>query len=187
MARWITVGLLILMFSTVVAGGYSAPRPSPFPLAEGNRWTLDGIDTNVTRIMSVRKQGQNLVLHGLPGARPLRVRSSGTTIQVWDTGNRRWEGLFRFGERAGESYLVRLGDTLLWRNVVVTVASKSARVTDDRGRTRRGTRFTFAAKAPIADAGLESMTFVPRLGPVEIVELTIAGPRELALASHRLR
>jgi len=186
MTRLISVGLLAIVLNTA-AGASGQPRPSPFPLEAGNRWTLRHAETDVARTLSVRQQDAGLVLHGLPGAAPLRVRSAGETVQVWDTSNRRWEGLFRFGERAGDSYLVRLGDTLLWRNVVVTVASKRAQVTDDGGRTRRGTRFTFAAKAAVADAGVESMTFVPLLGPVEIIELTIAGPRELALVSHRLK
>lgn len=186
MARWISVGLLTAMLTTVACAD-AVPRPNPFPLADGNRWTFRHTETDASRTMSVRKGNQGLVLTGLPGAPALPVRWTGSTVQAWDTSSDRWEALFRFGLPAGKSYLVRLGDTLLWRNVAVTVASKRARVEDDHGRTRRGTRFTFAAKTPIADAGVESMTFAPRLGPVEITELTIAGPRELVLVSHRLR
>jgi len=185
MARWISVGFLTVMLTTVACAD-AVPRPNPFPLADGNRWTFRHTETDVSRTMSVRKADRGLVLVGLPGAPALRVRWAGTTVQAWDTSGDRWEALFRFGLPAGKSYLVRLGDTFVWRNVAVTVASKRARVEDDRGRTRLATRFTFASKTPIADAGIESMSFVPRVGPVRIVELTIAGPRELALVSHRL-
>lgn len=186
MARWISVGLLTLVLGTAV-GANAVPRPNPFPLADGNRWVLRDIETNAARTLAVREQGPSLVLHGLPGALPMRVRWAGETVQVWDTSNERWEALFRFGEPVGESYLVRLGDTLLWRNVAVTVASKRARVDDHRGRTLVSTRFTFASKSKIADAGVESMSFAPRVGPVHIAEQSIAGTRELTLVAARLR
>ena len=185
MARWISVGLLTLVLGAA-AGGYAAPRPNPFPLADGNRWTLRDVETNVARTMRVRSEGRGLVLHGLPGAAPMRVRWAGETVQVWDTSNDRWEALFRFGEPVGESYLVRLADTLMWRNVVVTIAAKRAPVEDHRGRPLISTRFTFAAKIPIADAGIESMSFAPRVGPVQISEQSIAGTRKLTLVSARL-
>jgi hypothetical protein len=187
MTRWISVGLLTLCLG--VAGSASAePRPSPFPLAEGNRWTLRDIETNAARAIAVRGGPEGLVLSGLPGAPSMRVRWLGDTVQAWDAGDRRWEALFRFGVPVGERYLVKLGATSLWRGVVVTVASKRAAVEDFNGRTRRGcTRFTFTAKRPLADAGLESFAFAPGVGPIQVVEQTIAGSRELALASHRVK
>lgn len=172
------------MLATVSAGlaALTAAAPSPFPLADGSRWTLrDG--SGVARTMSVRDS----VLRGLPGAGPLRVRRVGLAVQAWDSTQGRWEAMFRFGARAGTRYTVDLPATGLWRSVVLTVASKNATVEDSEGRPRGGcTRFTIRARKPIADAGVEEVAFAPGVGPVRIVEQTIAGPRELLLVSHRL-
>jgi hypothetical protein len=186
MARLISVGLLTLVLATAV-GAQAVPRPNPFPLADGNRWILRDPESSVARTMSVEARGQGLMLEGLPGAGALRVRWAGDSVQAWDTANDRWEALFRFGADAGDRYSVRLGDTVLWRHVVVTVASKRAQIEDMSGRTRVGTRFSIASKRLIADAGIESMSFAPGVGPVQFAEETIAGPRELVLAAHRLK
>jgi hypothetical protein len=91
MLRWVSVGLLTL--SLVMVGGVSAePSPSPFPLAAGNRWTLRDIETNVARTIFVRKEADGLVLTGLPGAPPLRVRWVGETLQAWDVVDERSSG-----------------------------------------------------------------------------------------------
>lgn len=186
MIRWVSVGLLTL--SLVMVGGVSAePSPSPFPLAAGNRWTLRDIETNVARTIFVRKEADGLVLTGLPGAPPLRVRWAGETLQAWDVADDRWEAIFRFGGPAGKGYLVNLGNTLLWRNVVVTLDAKRAPVGDLSGRTRKCVRFTFGYKRGLADAGLESISFAPGIGPVRIADQTIAGTRELALAGYRVK
>jgi hypothetical protein len=186
MVRWVSVGLLTLSFAVV--GGVSAePSPSPFPLAHGNRWTLRDIETNAARTISVRKEADGLVLSGLPGAPPLRVRWAGETLQAWDVADERWEGIFRFGGLAGKGYPVNLGNTLLWRNVVVTLNAKRAAVDDFGGRSRKCLQFTFGYKRGLADAGLESISFAPGIGPVRIADQTIAGTRELALASYRVR
>lgn len=172
MVRSLTAGLVAVV----------ATAPSPFPLADGSRWTLRGVDTGATRTISVR----DAVLHGLPGAGPLRVRRVGRTVQAWDATQQRWEPLFRFAAPAGSRYAVHLGGTALWRAVIVTVASKNAVVEDFDGRPRRGcTRFTIRATKPIADAGVEEVAFAPGVGPVRIVEQTIAGTRELLLDSYR--
>lgn len=186
MTRLISVGLLAIVLSTA-AGVSGQPRPSPFPLADGNRWTFRSVELNGVHTIAVERAPQGLVLRGLPGAPSLRVRWLGQTVQAWDTGNRRWEAILRFGEPAGSSYRVNLAETVLWRNVVVTVGSKQARVEDYAGRERRATRFVFASKSKIADAGLEWMAFAPGVGPVRIAEQTIAGTRELALTGHRLK
>jgi hypothetical protein len=186
MTRWISVGLLTL--SLGAAGSTSAePSPSPFPLAAGNRWTLRDIETNVARTISVRKEAEGLVLTGLPGAPPLRVRWAGETLQAWDVADERWEAIFRFGGPAGKGYAVNLGSTLLWRNVVVTLDAKRAPVSDLNGRTRKCVRFTFGYKRGLADAGLESISFAPGIGPVRIADQTIAGTRELALAGYHVK
>jgi hypothetical protein len=185
MARWIPAAFVILALGTT-GSAFAQQARSPFPLADGNRWTLVDAETDADRTISVNRESGALVLKGLPGAPSLRVRWSGETVQAWDTTDHRWESVFRFGEPAGTSYLVRLGSTLLWRNVTVTVASKRAQVEDHQGRTRVGTRFTFASKQKIADAGIESFAFAPGIGPIRIVEQTIAGTRELALAAHRV-
>ena len=187
MTRWISVGLVgVLAFLVGTAGSAPAQSRSPFPLAEGNRWTHRGTETNFTRTMLVRGQADALVLSGLPGAPPLRVRWLGETVQAWDSGNDRWEALFRFGEPARSSYRVNLANAPLWRNLVVTVDSKRAPV-EYAGRMRLCTRFSFATKSKIVDAGLESMSFAPGVGPVLIAEQTIAGTRELELTSHRVK
>jgi hypothetical protein len=186
MIRWVSVGLLTLSF--VVVDGVSAePSPSPFPLAAGNRWTLRDIETNAARTISVHKEAKGLVLSGLPGAPPLRVRWEGETLQAWDVADERWEAIFRFGGPAGKGYLVNLGNTLLWRNVVVTLNAKRAAVDDLSGRTRKCLRFTFGYKRGLADAGLESISFAPGVGPVRIADQTIAGTREIALAGYNVK
>jgi hypothetical protein len=186
MLRWVSVGLLTL--SVVMVGSVSAePSPSPFPLAAGNRWTLRDTETNAARTISVRKEAEGMVLSGLPGAPPLRVRWMGETLQAWDVADDRWEAIFRFGGPAGKGYAVSLGNTILWRNVVVTLNAKRAAVDDFAGRTRKCLRFTFAYKRGLVDAGLESISFAPGIGPVRIADQTIAGPRELALAGYRVK
>jgi hypothetical protein len=186
MARWIPAALVVLAL-TMTGSAAAEPRPSPFPLDDGNRWTMRDAETSLARTISVNQESGGLVLKGLPGAPSLRVRWVGETVQAWDTADQRWESVFRFGEPAGTSYLVRLGSTLLWRNLTVTVASKRARVDDYEGRTRVCTRFIFASKQKVADAGLESFAFARGIGPIQIVEQSIAGTRELALAGHRLK
>jgi hypothetical protein len=186
MARWISVGLLTLMLGAAT-GAEAVPRPNPFPLADGNRWTFRAVELNAARTMSVEQTGQGLVLSGLPGAPDLRVRWAGETVQAWDARNDRWEALFRFGAAAGDSYRVNLADTVLWRNVTVTVASKQARVEVSDGRERRATRFLISSKQKVADSGIEWMAFAPGVGPIRFAEQTIAGTRELALTGHRLK
>lgn len=186
MTRWISVGLLTLSLGAA-ASASAEPSPSPFPLADGNRWTLRNVETNAARTISVRREAEGFVLSGLPGAPALRVRWVGETLQAWDTANGRWEAIFRFGAPTGKGYPVSLGNTLLWRNVVVTLSSKRAAVDDFVGRTRPCLRFTFGYKRGLADAGLESMSFAPGIGPVRIADQTIAGTRELALAGYRVK
>lgn len=186
MARWIPAAFLVVALGTT-GSAFAEPTPSPFPLADGNRWTLRDVETNAARTIAVSKQDQGLVVSGLPGAPAIRVRWAGDTLQAWDSTNERWEALFRFGEPAGTTYSVRLGNTLLWRNVTVTVATKRARLADAQGRTRLCTRFTVTSKQKVADAGVESLAFAPGVGPMQIVEQTIAGTRELSLAGRALK
>jgi hypothetical protein len=82
---------------------------------------------------------------------------------------------------------VNLGRTLLWRNVVVTLNAKRAAVDDFDGRSRKCQTFTFGYKRGLADAGLESISFAPGIGPVRIADQTIAGTRELALDAYRVK
>jgi hypothetical protein len=186
MVRWIPAAVLVLALGAVGSAS-GEPQPSPFPLAAGNAWTLRDVETNAARTISVSKGEKGLVLSGLPGAPALRVRWSGDTVQAWDASNERWEAIFRFGLPAGSSYTVRLGSTLLWRHVVVTVASKRARIEDYSGRSRVCTRFTFSTKTKVADAGLEWFAFARGVGPVRFAEQWIGGSRELALAGDRVR
>ena len=162
--------------------------PSPFPFADGNRWVLRNTDTGTARTISLSRKQSGLVLRGLPGAADLRVRRVSKTIEAWDPASRRWEPLLRLGAPAGTRYVVDIGDSSLWRSLQVTVASRQAVVHDARGKTLRGcVRLTFRARKPIADAGLEELTFAPGIGPVAVTEITIAGSRRSTLASYRLR
>ena len=69
----------------------------------------------------------------------------------------------------------------------MTVASRDTVLEDVRGKTLRNcVRLTFAARKPIADAGLEEFVFAPGVGFARTSVQSIAGPRELVLASARL-
>lgn len=159
---------------------------SLFPLADGNRWTLRDVETDAATTIAVRRESGAFVLRGFPGASDLRVRMVEKTLHAWDPDNRRWEPLFRFGARVGARYAIRLGSTALWQSVSAVVASKTAVVHDADGRPLRGcTKFTFRGRGKLVDAGIEEMVFAPGIGPVRIVEQTIAGPREKTLESFR--
>lgn len=183
-----------LVFVAIALGAapFASPSPtaspSPFPLADGNRWVLRDTETGTARTILLVRKPSGLVLRGLPGAADLRVRGAGKTKEAWDPASRRWEPLLRLGAPAGTRYVVDVGNSGLWRSLQVTVASRQAVVHDARGKTLRGcVRLTFRAKKPIADAGLEELTFAPGIGPVAVTEITIAGPRRSTLASYRLR
>jgi hypothetical protein len=161
---------------------------SPFPLADGNRWVLRNTASGAVRTMSLSRKPSGLVLRGLPGAADLRVRRVGKATEAWDRTSGRWEPLLRLGAPVGTRYVVDIGDSTLWRSVQVKVASRQAVVHDARGKTLRGcVRLAFHARKPVADAGLEELTFAPGIGPVAVTEITIAGPRRSTLASFRLR
>jgi len=183
----IALTAVALTIVTVQYAGATGP-PSAFPLADGNRWILSDVEGGGRATVSVRRQPAGLVLDGLPGTADLRVRAAGRTIEAWDPANRRWEPLLRLGAPAGTKYVVNLGSEPLWRSLRVTVASRDAVVHDARGKTLRNcVELTFRSLKPVADAGLEELTFAPGIGLVRTVELTIAGPRERVLASLRLR
>jgi hypothetical protein len=170
-----------------VSAGSAGPPRSMFPLADDNRWTFRSMSVGGARTMSLEQQRGGLVLNGFPGAGPLRVRARGRAVEAWDTADRRWEALLRFGGATGSAYRVSLEDLALWRGVVVTVASKRATVRGSDGRAYRAcTRFTLRPPAKVADAGVLELAFAPGIGPVRFVEQTIAGPRAWALASSRL-
>jgi hypothetical protein len=181
----VAAGVVALVFAAAAA---SAPSPSLFPLADGNRWLLRDAERGATSIVSVRRQGRGYVLRGFPGAGDLRVRAAGEALQAWDSREARWEPFLPLGSRAGTTQAVDLGATDLWRNVLVTVASRNATVGNNDGSERRGcTLLTFRSKGKLVDAGLEEMAFAPRVGPVRIVEQTIAGPREKLLVARTVR
>ena len=179
--------LITVATALALGGGAAAKKPlSHFPLADGNRWTLRDVESNAATTISVRRESGAFVLRGFPGASDLQVRMVEKTLHAWDPDNRRWEPLFRFGARVGAKYTVALRSTALWQAVAVVVASKSAVVHDAEGRTLRGcTKFTFRSRGKLVDAGIEEMVFAPGIGPVRIVEQTIAGPREKTLESFR--
>jgi hypothetical protein len=187
MARNGIVAVGIVALSVAAAAG-AAPSPSLFPLADGNRWMLRDAERGAVSTISVRRQGGSFVLHGFPGAGDLRVRAAGEAVQAWDSSQARWEPFLPLGARAGTTQPVDLRATALWRNVLVTVASKNATVENDDGSERRGcTLLTFRSKGKLVDAGLEEMAFAPRVGPVRIVEQTIAGTRVKALVARTVK
>lgn len=186
---WIARALPVVVGLALVACGDAAVAlaPHPFPLANGNHWTLRQVDSGVATTISVRRSAGRLVLHGFPGAGDLRVRRAGQTLEAWDPADGRWEAFFRFGAPVGTRYVVKLPRTPLWHSVEVSVASKSAAVRDYNGKLRRGcTRFTFSYEG-VADAGLEHLSFAPGIGPVRYSESTIAGPRTYALAAFKVK
>jgi hypothetical protein len=70
---------------------------------------------------------------------------------------------------------------------VVTVATRTAWVRDARGRLHRGVvGLVVRARKPIPDAGVVELAFARGVGPVRIVEQTIAGARVLLLRSYRI-
>jgi hypothetical protein len=180
----VAAGIVALAVSATAA---TAPSPRLFPLADGNRWTLRDPERGATSIISVRRQGPVYLLRGFPGAGDLRVRADGQALQAWDAEQGRWEAFLPLDAREGSTQRVDLGGTALWRNVLVTVASRNATVENDDGGERRGcTVLTIRSKGKLVDAGLEEIAFAPRVGPVRIVEQTIAGLRVKALAASSL-
>ena len=182
---------LALLAGCGAAAGESADSSAPpalLPLADGNRWVLRDVESSSTTTVSVDRTSAGLVLRDIPGAAELRVRAVGAAVQAWDPAAGRWEPFLRLGAAAGTRYAVDLTRAPLWRSLRVTVASREAIVHDARGKTLRNcVKLTFRSLKPVADAGLEELTFAPGIGLVRTVETTIAGPREHVLASLRLR
>jgi hypothetical protein len=166
-------------------GANAATQPSFFPLEVGTSWQL--YDERTGRRLSAvavarEAEPSGVVLRGFPGLGEARVRSAGEAVEIWDPGTRRWKQFLRLGAPAGTSWAVNLPQTILWRNVVVTVASRSAVVGDEDGRTVRGAvRLTLRNRGKLADAGLEELVFAPGIGLARVVETTIAGPRTAVL------
>lgn len=184
--RWRrSIGVLAIALTGcgVAAAG---PQPSLFPLDDGNRWTFRSTTVGGVRTVGVEQRPGGLVLNGFPGVGPLRVRTTGRTVEAWDVADRRWEALLRFGAPTGSAYRVSLGEAPLWRGVMVTVTSKQATVRGSGGRAYRScTRFTLRPPAKLADAGVLELSFAPGVGLVRWEEQSIDGPREWALASYR--
>jgi|SRR5215208_2001513 len=178
------VGLALALCGTAA----TARQPRFLPLANGNRWTLRDLETRAATTVSVRTQGKAFVLRGFPGTSSLRVRRVQQNIQAWDRAQRRWESFLRLGARAGTRYGVDLGDAFLWQAVEVRVASKRADVRDYHGKLHRGcVRFTLRYRQPIADAGLEQLSFAPGIGLVRYSDTSIGGPRTSALGAARIK
>jgi hypothetical protein len=69
----------------------------------------------------------------------------------------------------------------------VKVDSRRTVMFDAGGKALRNcVRLTFAARKPIADAGLEELVFAPGIGFARTTEQTIAGPRVHLLAAYKL-
>jgi hypothetical protein len=177
MRAWISPVLASLALLTADGVG-AAPAPSQFPLAAGNTWYLADAENGAGSQVSVHARANGLLLRGFPGSGDLRVRRAGLAVEAWDPADGRWEAFLRLGAPAGTHYKVDLARTGLWRNLVVTVASRKLEVEDARGRSLRGcVRLTFRNPKGLADAGLEELVFAPGVGIVRIAEMTIAGTR----------
>jgi hypothetical protein len=180
--------ILVILAGLLPAAGAATEPPSLLPLASGNRWVLRDSMFGGTETISVTRATGGLVLHGVPGAGDLRVRAAGGAVVAWDAVDQRWESFLRLGAATGTTYTVDLAGLPLWRSLKVTVGSRRTVVSDARGKTLRNcVRLTFAARKPIADAGLEELVFAPGVGFARTTEQTIAGPRVHLLAALRLR
>jgi hypothetical protein len=174
-ARFVTA---VATFALVAAAGAEAAPAPLFPLAAGSTWYLADAKSAAGSQVSVRARGNTVFLRGFPGTGDLRVRRAGLGVEAWDTADGRWEPFLRLGAPVGTQYRVDLAPTGLWRNLVVTVASRKLEVEDARGRALRGcVRLTFRNPKGLADAGLEELVFAPGVGIVRISEITIAGTR----------
>ena len=167
--------------------GADAATPRPlFPLEVGTTWQLvderTGAAAPPVRVARPAEPS-GVVLRGFPGLPPTRVRENGTSIEAWDPDPGRWEPFLRLGAETGTSYRVDLSQSLLWRNVLVTVAARDATASDADGETvRNAVRLTLRPKGKgMADAGLEELVFAPGVGLARVVETTIAGPRVTVL------
>jgi hypothetical protein len=159
-----------------------------FPLRLDNTWTYEDLDYGGESTLDVaRGRTGTFVLEGFPGANDLRVRWSGTTLQAWDAGDRRWEPLLRLGARGGTTYEVELPQPL-WNGVRVTVATKRGAVRNAvLRRTFPGVvKLRIQPDPDLADAGLTELDFAPRVGLVRWVEESIAGPVVHVLSGGRV-
>jgi hypothetical protein len=188
MRGWAACAVVPLAIATGVSSAATPPPASLFPFADGNRWTLRERTSGAPMTISMRGRPGAFVLHRFPGLEAVRVRRVRGSVEAWDSADRRWEPFLRLSASVGTRYRVDLAGSVLWESVDVAVASKRALVRDYRGRVlRRCTRLTFRYRSPIADAGLEQLSFAPGIGPVSVSETTIAGTRERVLASFRVR
>jgi hypothetical protein len=178
---------LVVVAAALVVVPLAAALPAGsrhfFPLERGNQWTFENVQYGSEETIAVTRANDGVFrLENFPGAPSFRIRWLGQTLQAWDTRNRRWEALLRFGAPVGTSYNVDLAEPL-WSRVRVTVASRRATVKNPApGRTHAGTiRFTVRPDPDLADAGLTGIWFAPGVGPVRWVEESIAGPVEHVL------
>jgi hypothetical protein len=181
--------LVVAVALVLVPAAASLPGGSRhfFPLEPRNEWTFENLQYGGAETLTVSRAGAGVFrLEGFPGARSLRVRWSGQTLQAWDTNDRRWEALLRLGAPAGTSYAVDLAPAL-WSNVRVTVASRRATVHNPvLGRSYSGAiRLALRPDPGLADAGITGIWFAPGVGPVRWIEQSIAGPVEHVLARAR--
>lgn len=143
----------------------AAAAGSPFlPLAPGQELVFASDDGGgQVRLRVAAAAGGALRLEGFPGLPAVSARWVGSTLRVWDTGDRRWEDLLRLGARRGTAHAVMLG-TPLWNGVRVAVAE----------RTDRSIRLTFSYRG-LADAGLVEMRFARGTGLVGWTEQSFRG------------
>jgi hypothetical protein len=163
-------------------------RPSYFPLGQGNRWTYEDTRTGGEARMSTIRVGPGVFrLDGFPGASALRVRQAGGVLQAWDAGQRRWEAFLRLAARKGTTYRVDLPNPL-WRDVRVTVSSRSAVVRAEpmKRSFSKAVRLTLRPRPGLSDAGITSMVFAPGVGLVHWEELSFTGAVTHALSSARV-
>lgn len=182
-----SLAFLVLAAPSAAASTDDTAR-SCFPLAQGNRWTFDDSRTGAGSTMRATRVRPGVFrLDGFPGASALRVRWAGGVLQAWDAGQRRWEGFLRLAARKGTTYRVDLPHPL-WRDVRVTVSSRSAvvRVEPLKRSFSKAVRLTLEPSPGLSDAGITGMVFAPGVGLVRWEELTFTGPVAHALSSARV-
>jgi hypothetical protein len=182
------VPIVAVAAALVLVSGAATPPENArrfFPLEPRSVWTFEDTRYGGTSSMTVTRARDGVFdLERFPGARNLRVRWSGRTLQAWDAAQRRWEALLPLGAKTGTGSRVDLPPPP-WNDARITVASRQATVRSGR-RAYRGTiRLDVRPPPELSDGGILGLWFAPRVGLVRWVEQTIAGPVAHVLVSPR--
>jgi hypothetical protein len=164
------------------------PAGSLFPLEPRNEWTYASLRDGGERVLGVAPaEPGTFVLDGFPGARDLRVRWAGATLEAWDDDDRRWQPLLRLGAPAGTTYDVALPQPL-WENVEVTVASTAETLYNPvLLRSHEAVvKLELRPDPGLADAGVLELWFEPEVGLVRWLEESFLGSVAHVLSRARV-